>query len=51
MEIAAEFTGFDLERTLRGLMVICGVTREEIETLLKERRRTREADQSEGLPN
>lgn len=50
MEVDAAFAP-DTERMLRGLMIICGVSREEIESLLKRRRNANEMDQTEGLAN
>ncbi len=51
MEVAAEYARFDMDRTLRGLMAIMGIDREEIESLLRERRNRHESDHTEGLPN
>lgn len=45
-QIAAEYS-FDLDRTLRGLLILCGVSKEEIEARLKARRIERESEANE----
>ena len=45
-QIAVEYS-FDLDRTLRGLLILCGVSKEEIETRLKARRVERESEANE----
>ena len=43
-QIAVEYS-FDLDRTLRGLLILCGVSKKEIEARLRKRREEREAIQ------
>jgi hypothetical protein len=50
IEIVAEYA-FDFDRTLRGLMVLCGVGKDEIEAKIQQRIREREIAQTDERVN
>lgn len=50
LEIVAEYA-FDSDRTLRGLMVLCGVSKDEIEAKIQQRLKEREIAQTGGRVN